>query len=60
LVAVGGLAIGFKYAVGGAAFAPSVIDGRHCDDAVRDLWMRWLGARSLPPTCSQNPFRAIQ
>ena len=60
LVAVGGLAIGFKYAVGGAAFAPSVIDGRHCDDAARDLWMRWLGARSLPPTCSQNPFRAIQ
>ena len=50
-VAVGGLAIGFKYALGGGAFGPSVIDGRSCDEAARDLWTRWLGARSLPPSC---------
>jgi hypothetical protein len=59
-IAVGGLAIGLKYAIGGAAFGPSVIDGRGCDEAARDLWMRWLGARSLPPPCSSNPFRLIQ
>ncbi|PYR80608.1 MAG: hypothetical protein DMF87_08485 [Acidobacteria bacterium] len=50
-VAIGGLAIGVKYAIGGGAFGPAVIDGRHCDEAARDLWMRWLGARSLPPPC---------
>jgi hypothetical protein len=59
-VAVGGLAVGFKYAIGGGAFGPSIIDGRHCDEAARDLWMRWLGARSLPPNCGQNPFRPLQ
>jgi hypothetical protein len=59
-VAVGGLAIGFKYAIGGGAFGPSVIDGRRCDEAARDLWSRWLGARSLPPPCNQNPFRLIR
>ena len=59
-VAVGGLAVGFKYAIGGAAFGPSIIDGRHCDEAARDALMRWLGARSLPPTCSQTPFRLLQ
>jgi hypothetical protein len=59
-IAVGGLAIGLKYAIGGAAFGPSVIDGRSCDEAARDLWMRWLGPRSLPPPCTQNPFRLIQ
>jgi hypothetical protein len=59
-IAVGGLAIGLKYAIGGAAFGPSVIDGRGCDEAVRDLWTRWLGPRSLPPSCTQNPFRLIQ
>jgi hypothetical protein len=59
-IAVGGLAIGLKYAIGGAAFGPSVIDGRGCDEAARDLWVRWLGTRSLPPPCTQNPFRLIQ
>ena len=59
-VAIGGLAIGFKYAIGGAAFGSSVLDSRHCDEAARDLWMRWFGARSLPPQCNQNPFRLIQ
>ena len=59
-IAIGGAAIGLKYAIGGVAFGPSVVDGRHCDEAARDLWMRWFGARSLPPTCSQNPFRLIQ
>jgi hypothetical protein len=58
-IAVGGVAIGFKYAIGGGAFGPSVIDGRRCDEAARDLWMRWLGARSLPPHCGPNPFRLI-
>lgn len=50
-VAVGGLAVGFTYAIGGAAFGPSIIDSRYCDEAARDLWTRWLGARSLPPNC---------
>jgi hypothetical protein len=59
-IAVGGLAIGLKYAIGGAAFGPSVIDGRFCDEAARELWTRWLGTRSLPPPCAQNPFRLIQ
>ena len=59
-VAIGGAAIGFKYAIGGGAFGPSVIDGRHCDEAARDLWMRWLGSRPLPPSCNPNPFRLIQ
>ena len=59
-IAVGGVAIGLKYAIGGAAFGPSVIDGRSCDEAARDLWARWLGTRSLPPPCNQNPFRLIQ
>ena len=59
-IAVGGLAVGFKYAIGGGAFGPSVIDGRHCDEAARDLWSRWFGARSLPPPCTQNPFRLIR
>src|SRR4029079_5929947 len=58
-IAVGGLAIGLKYAIGGGAFGPSVIDGRGCDEAARDLWARWLGPRSLPPPCA-NPFRLIQ
>ena len=38
----------------------SVIDGRICDEAARDLWMRWLGTRSLPPRCTLNPFKLIQ
>jgi len=59
-IAFGGLAIGFKYAIGGGAFGPSVIDGRRCDEAARELWSRWLGARSLPPPCNQNPFRLIR
>ena len=59
-VAVGGLAVGFKYAIGGGAFGPAVLDSRHCDEAARNLWMRWLGARSLPRNCGQNPFRLLQ
>ena len=60
-IAVGGLAIGLKlHAIGGAAFGPAVIDGRTCDEAARDLWMRWLGTRSLPPPCTFNPFKLIQ
>lgn len=50
-IAVGGLAIGFKYAIGGGAFGPAVLDGRQCDEAVRDVLMRWLGPRSMPPSC---------
>ena len=59
-IAIGGVAVGLKYAIGGLALGPSVIDGRQCDEAARDLWMRWFGARSLPPPCNQNPFRLIQ
>jgi len=59
-IAVGGLAVGLKAATGGAAFGPAVIDGRGCDEAARDLWVRWLGPRSLPPSCTQNPFRLLQ
>jgi hypothetical protein len=50
-VAVGGAAIGFMYAFGGGAFAPAVIDGRHCDPAALDLVRRWLGSWSVPPSC---------
>jgi hypothetical protein len=59
-IAVGGLAMGLKYAIGGAAFGPAVIDGRSCDEAARELWTRWLGTRSLPPPCAQNPFRLMK
>jgi hypothetical protein len=59
-VAMGGVAIGLKYAIGGLALGPSVIDGRQCDEAARDLWMRWFGARLLPPPCLSEPFRLIQ
>jgi hypothetical protein len=59
-VAIGGMAVGFTYAIGGAAFGPAVIDGRHCDEAVRDLVIRWFGARLLPPSCPADPFRLIQ
>jgi hypothetical protein len=51
-IAVGGAAVGFVLAIGGGAFGPAVIDGRHCDPAARDLIVRWLGTRWLPPTCS--------
>jgi len=50
-VAIGGAAIGFQYAVGGGAFGPAVIDGMHCDGAAREFVLRWLGSRSLPPSC---------
>jgi len=59
-VAIGGMAVGFTYAIGGAAFGPAVIDGRHCDEAARDLVIRWFGARLLPPSCPADPFRLIQ
>jgi hypothetical protein len=50
-VAIGGAAIGFAYALGGAAFAPAVIDGRRCDPAMVELVRQWLGSGFLPPTC---------
>ena len=59
-IAMGGVAIGLKYAIGGFAIGPSVIDGRQCDDAARELWMRWLGERSLPRPCIQGSFRLIR
>ena len=59
-VAIGGVAVGFAYALGGAAFGPAVIDGRHCDEAARDLIIRWFGTRWLPPSCPADPFRLIQ
>lgn len=45
-------AVGFVLSLGGGAFGPAVIDGQHCDPAARDLILRWLSARWLPPTCS--------
>lgn len=42
--AVGGAAVGFFYAIGGGAFAPAVIDGTRCDQAVLDFAHRWLGS----------------
>ncbi len=50
-MSVGGLAIGFSYAAGGLALGPAVIDARHCDEAARQLLLRWLGPSSLPPAC---------
>jgi hypothetical protein len=50
-VAVGGLAIGFLHAIGGAAFAPSIIDGRRCDQATLAFVQQWLGSSVLPPNC---------
>jgi hypothetical protein len=50
-VAIGGAAAGFVYAIGGAAIGPSVIDGRHCDEAARELFRRWLATAPLPPSC---------
>jgi hypothetical protein len=48
-IAIGGAAVGFVYAIGGGAFGPAVIDGRHCDEAARAFARRWLDA--LPPSC---------
>jgi hypothetical protein len=48
-VAVGGLAIGWLHAIGGLAIAPSIIDGRHCDEATREFLGRFLGGDRLPP-----------
>jgi hypothetical protein len=48
-IAIGGAAMGFVVAIGGGAFGPAVIDGRHCDEAARDIVRRWLGV--LPPSC---------
>jgi hypothetical protein len=39
-VALGRAAIGFVHAIGGAAFAPSIIDGRRCDVAAVDFVRR--------------------
>lgn len=50
-LAIGGAAIGFAYAVGGAAFAPAVIDGLRCDEAAREFVTRWVGSGLLPPSC---------
>ena len=41
-IAIGGAAVGFSFAVGGGAVGPAVIDGRHCDEAARELVRRWL------------------
>jgi hypothetical protein len=48
-IAIGGAAIGFLYAIGGGALGPAVIDGRHCDEAARSFFSRWL--TGLPPAC---------
>jgi hypothetical protein len=50
--ALGGFAVGFVLAAGGVALAPAILDGRHCDQAVRAFILRWLGASALPPHCS--------
>lgn len=49
-VAVGGAAIGYSYALGGVAVAPSVIDGRHCQEAARAFFAQYLPGM-LPPNC---------
>jgi hypothetical protein len=49
--AVGGLAIGLYYAVGGVAFAPAVIDGRRCDQAVVEFIRQFAGSHAFPPSC---------
>jgi hypothetical protein len=41
-IAIGGAAVGVFFAVGGGALGPAVIDGRHCDEAARELVRRWL------------------
>lgn len=46
-IAIGGAAVGFVYAIGGVALGPAVIDGRHCDEAARELARRWLDVRPL-------------
>jgi len=48
-IAIGGAAVGFAYAAGGLATGPAVIDGRHCDEAARDLVRRWLDI--VPRNC---------
>jgi hypothetical protein len=50
-IAVGGVAVGFVYAIGATAIGPAVIDVGRCDEAVRELVRRWLGAAALPPRC---------
>jgi hypothetical protein len=50
-VAIGGCAAGLVHAIGGVAFAPSVISETRCDPQTRDLLLCWLGANWLPPQC---------
>jgi hypothetical protein len=50
-VAIGGAAVGLSYAIGGAAFGPATLDGRHCDPAALDFFRRWFGSGILPPRC---------
>ena len=50
-VAVGGAAIGYVHALGGAAFGPSIVNGRRCDQEAVDFIRRWLGSGILPPRC---------
>jgi ribosomal protein L40E len=50
-VAIGGLAIGYFHAMGGAAIAPAIINGTRCDEAAREFFVRWFGSARLPPTC---------
>jgi hypothetical protein len=51
LVSAGGLSIGVLFALGGAAFGPSIIDGRRCDQEAADFFRRWLGSSIVPPHC---------
>jgi hypothetical protein len=48
-IAIGGAAVGFFYAIGGGAYAPAVIDGRHCDEAARAFFSQWI--RTAPAAC---------
>jgi hypothetical protein len=51
VVALGGAAIGFVHALGGAAFGPSIIDRRRCDAATVDFVRQWFGSGVLPRHC---------
>jgi len=49
-IAIAGVAIGLKVAMGGVALGPAVIDARHCDPAALDFLRGWLGNR-IPTSC---------
>jgi hypothetical protein len=46
-----GAALGFMHAIGGAAFGPSIIDGRRCDPETVDFVRRWRISGIVPPNC---------